>query len=138
MKRLLSVPLIFLIFFSGIGLRYSAHLCGGNVVSTKFSLKDDVATCGMENSNPEKPGNFRIESRCCDNLIADLLLKTNYLPSSVTKLQILSFTDSFSFSSYCLPESQPSFLNPPLSKSAPPGGKYSNIISPSEFRILRI
>ena len=48
MKRIVSIPLLFIILFSGINVKFASHYCGGNFSGTKVSLTGELATCGME------------------------------------------------------------------------------------------
>ncbi|MFZ0283138.1 MAG: hypothetical protein WAL29_15920, partial [Bacteroidales bacterium] len=66
MKRILSIPLVLLIAFSGISLKLATHYCGGNVVDTKVSLSGRHATCGMEHRG-DFNNEVTLRSICCED-----------------------------------------------------------------------
>ena len=83
MKRLLYIPLVLLITFSGISLKYAAHYCKDFQVASKISLTGKLADCGMENQKVNNHEGYNIKSHCCDNLTISFLLNSNYLFKSV-------------------------------------------------------
>jgi|WetSurSiteA1Bulk_404760.scaffolds.fasta_scaffold21940_2 hypothetical protein len=82
MKRLLSIPLLALILFSGININIASHYCGGQLAGTKVSLTGERATCGMEEPSETHPPNGSITKHCCDNVILSVSMASNYVPSA--------------------------------------------------------
>ena len=80
MKKIISIPLIFLILFSGITVSYSTHYCGGAVAATKVSISGELAGCGME-----EPVNNTDESvftnHCCDDVTSLYTVSNDYVHS---------------------------------------------------------
>jgi hypothetical protein len=81
MKRLLSIPLLVLILFSGININVASHFCGGRLAGTKVSLTGEKATCGMEEPGDAHLPNGSITKHCCDNVILSMSMGLNYVPS---------------------------------------------------------
>ena len=81
MKRLVSIPLIFLILFSGVSVKIASHYCGGYVAATKVSLSGELATCGME--KPENDNSYQetFSKHCCDDVTASFSISNIYLAS---------------------------------------------------------
>jgi hypothetical protein len=81
MKTIISIPLIIMILFSGISIKFASHYCGGNVSSTKVSLSGELATCGMEHHTGNNPLQDIFVKHCCDDVISSYSISTNYFPS---------------------------------------------------------
>lgn len=137
-KKVLSVQLAVLLLFAGISIRYSAHLCGGNLVATGLSLKDEVASCGMEEKSQTVPGIYHLRNHCCDILTATIILRTNFIPSSIFAVETVSFPDSFNFIPFHLTAAQDAFISQVYNDAWPPGHDFSNLYSSRTIRILRI
>lgn len=127
-----------LVLFSGISIKYSAHLCGGNVVSTMFSLNGQSATCGMEDRSTGETGAYLFKSHCCDNLGTTLQLNTNYIPSAIYSDGSISLHHEFSFIPFLLPLSRSINLCTTGSSTRPPGGSIHDLCLPESLCNLRI
>ncbi len=138
MKNVVTLPLIFLILFSGISLKYSAHMCGGTVVATLFSLKDEVARCSMEDDNLVNTGSDLIKKGCCKNVNAYLQLKTNYLQTSVLTVEKINVSKYSSFIPYIMPVTETISRNSAITGIWPPGRNPYNAYSPEALCIFRI
>ena len=138
MKKAAAIPLLILVLFSGISINYSAHLCCGSVVSTKLSLKGEIASCGMEDQKTELGGIVSFKTHCCDNLIAGFQLKTNYLPSSVKTLEKISISNSVSFIPYPYPVAEELILINSFASSSPPGRNCFYSLTPETLHVFRI
>jgi hypothetical protein len=84
MKRLISIPMLVLILFSGINIDIASHFCGGRLAATKISLTGELASCGMEDHPFLNTPNGSITTHCCDNVISSLTVSPNYVPSVST------------------------------------------------------
>jgi hypothetical protein len=83
MKRIVSIPLILLILFSGINVNIASHYCRGNFAGARVSLSGKLATCGMEEDRPVTlPSRDLISNLCCEDFISSFSISTNYVPSS--------------------------------------------------------
>lgn len=82
MKRIISIPLVLLILFTGINVKIASHYCGGNFSAIKVSLTGKLASCGMENQSVEKPSEDLFSRHCCDDVISSVSISTNYVPYS--------------------------------------------------------
>ena len=81
MKKILSIPLIMLILFTGVTVNFATHYCGGSVAATKVSLTGKLATCGMEGTSDNKTNEGLYKNHCCDDVTAAYTLSSNYIPS---------------------------------------------------------
>jgi hypothetical protein len=82
MKKVLSIPLILLILFSGISVKFATHYCHGSVAATKVSLTGEPATCGMESQSVNTPFYNSYSKHCCYDVISAYSICNNYLSSS--------------------------------------------------------
>lgn len=82
MKTILSIPLFFLILFTGIRVDIGTHYCGGSVAATKISLKGELASCGMEQSNDVRSTNGTFSRHCCDDTLSEFTICNNYIQST--------------------------------------------------------
>jgi hypothetical protein len=86
MKRIIYIPLILLILFSGINVKIASHFCGGNFSSAKVSLSGKMATCGMEENTRKESSRVQISRHCCDDIISSFSISENYVPSTCSHL----------------------------------------------------
>jgi hypothetical protein len=81
MKVFLSIPLIMLLSFSGISVKFAAHYCGGMIVANKFSVSAEFASCGMEKQKSNNTSEATIKTYCCDNVIFEYSINNIYVAS---------------------------------------------------------
>jgi len=83
MKGILSISFVFLILLSGMRFTIATHYCCGKIAASKVSVSGELATCGMEGSEVQRPvqGKY-INPHCCANNILVLAVDKNYNPSS--------------------------------------------------------
>jgi hypothetical protein len=82
MRTLVSIPLILLILFSGISVKFATHYCGGYVAATKVSLTGELATCGMEQTSHNNSSQENYRHKCCEDVTSSYSICNNYLSSS--------------------------------------------------------
>lgn len=82
MKTLISIPLIILILFTGISVKFASHYCGGYVAATKVSLTGELATCGMESKSDNNTQQKTFDKHCCDDITSAYSICNNYISSS--------------------------------------------------------
>ena len=82
MKSIISIPLIILILFTGISVKFATHYCGGYVAATKVSLTGELATCGMESKPDYNTQQETFDKHCCDDIISAYSICNNYFASS--------------------------------------------------------
>jgi hypothetical protein len=83
MRKVVAIPVIVLILFSGITVNLAFHYCGGQLADRKISLSGNPASCGMETeTNDHKTS---IKSFCCANSLSSYTLNNIYLPSAPVK-----------------------------------------------------
>ncbi len=82
MKTLISIPLIILILFTGISVKFATHYCGGYVAATKVSLTGELATCGMERPSDNNSLQDTYNNNCCDDITSAYSICNNYISSS--------------------------------------------------------
>jgi hypothetical protein len=81
MRKILSLPLIILILFTGITINFATHYCGGSFSASKVSLSGELATCGMEHSADLNLKDNLYRNPCCNDVTAAYTLSCNYIPS---------------------------------------------------------
>lgn len=82
MRKVLSIPLIVLILFTGISVKFATHYCGGSVYATKVSLSGELATCGMEHHYDYSSHQENITKHCCEDVLSAYVIDNNYFGSS--------------------------------------------------------
>jgi hypothetical protein len=82
MKRLISIPLIILVLFSGISVKFATHYCEGNIAAAKISLTGELATCGMERNSYNTSLQDIYRNNCCEDFISAYSICNNYLSSA--------------------------------------------------------
>lgn len=83
MKKIVSIPLIILILFTGITVNVASHYCGGTYIASKISLSGELASCGMEHSSDKEPG-FNEADHLCEDFTSEYTFNSNYIPSATT------------------------------------------------------
>jgi hypothetical protein len=82
MKRLISIPLILLLTFSGISVTLAKHYCGGYLASSKLSLNGELASCGMEGEGlSHHSTGIHLKTHCCDHVVTSIGIFNKYVPS---------------------------------------------------------
>lgn len=82
MRKIISIPVIILILFSGVTVNLAFHYCGGLLADKSISLLGKPATCGMEGEDNHQQG---IKSLCCEDTLSSYTFNNTYLPSSNVK-----------------------------------------------------
>lgn len=116
MKKVVSIPLMILILFSGITINLASHYCMDSLVSSRISFSGKLATCGMEDHGTRKDG-INAENSCA-NISHSYTFSSNYVPSfekNIVKL-IPAVSDIISIAAF-LPENTVSvsgtYIQPP-------------------------
>jgi hypothetical protein len=138
MKKLLSIPLMMLIAFSGFSLKYSAHFCQGAQVASEISLSGRIATCGMEKLSEVTSPVEIIRKHCCDNVTTSYSTSWNYIPS-VTQAPEKTVQPTFDLSllsNYSDIGNTDDLNQAQLTK--PPGSLYPNSVSLLSLCVFRI
>jgi hypothetical protein len=81
MRKILAIPVITLILFTGIKVNFATHWCGGSVAATKVSLSGELATCGMEHQGDKRSEADLYKNLCCDDVLKTYSFSCNYIPS---------------------------------------------------------
>jgi hypothetical protein len=129
MKLVLSIPLIMLISFSGISVKFTAHFCGGTFIATKVLITGELATCGMEIPSNNNSSQNTFSNHCCDNITSEYSINNNYIPSSYyikEQLQKVVYTISVPVDLLC---NYVYLLNPSNLVIRPPGNSYPNSVT---------
>lgn len=90
MKKILTIPLIFLVLFSGISINVAAHFCGGMFVMNKVSLSGELASCGMDETNNKTNGDV-ISGHSCENILTTYTLSGNFMPSEAKSVDAAKY-----------------------------------------------
>ena len=83
MRKLITIPIIILILFSGITVNLAFHYCAGQVAEKKISLTDTLGSCGMEGKEHHKNDGFR--NLCCEDKVSSYTFNNIYIPSPIVK-----------------------------------------------------
>jgi hypothetical protein len=78
MRKVLTIPVIILILFSGITVNLAFHYCGGQLADKKISLAGNLASCGMK--TVPNDNQTSINSFCCENSFSSYTFNNTYLP----------------------------------------------------------
>jgi hypothetical protein len=138
MKTILSIPLIILIFFSGISVKFAAHYCGGSVVATKVSLTGELATCSMERPSDNNSSQDTYSNKCCDDILSAYSICNNYIASSNN----VDDPEQLVINTIVIPAGYLSIQEPIINTSknviSPPGTNHSNSVALQVLCIFRI
>jgi hypothetical protein len=121
MRKVLAIPVIILILFSGITVNLAFHYCGGQLADKKISLSGGLASCGMETKNNNDQTTFK--NFCCENSHSSYTFSNTYLPPAPAKNDheiqefpvtdiILSAVTEESFTSCVIPVRPPGIFSP--------------------------
>lgn len=80
MRKLIAIPVIFLILFSGITVNLAFHYCGGMLADKNITLSGTPASCGMEGEVDHQQ--TAMKRLCCENLFSSFTFNNTYLPST--------------------------------------------------------
>jgi hypothetical protein len=123
MKRIIAIPLLLLVLFTGINVKIASHYCGDNLSAVKVSLSGELASCGMEQQSGEKPHEDLFSRHCCDDVISSVSINTNYVPVSFSYIQVAGQELSHT---YLIQDqlliSQPDLVSVLSGSRRPPGG----------------
>jgi hypothetical protein len=138
MKTLISIPLIILILFTGISVKFATHFCGGYVAATKVSLTGELATCGMERQCDKNSLQYTYKNNCCDDITSAYSICNNFFASSYNfddpGQQVVNM---FAVPSGYL-SNQETFIITSDSDFRPPGTNHPNSVDRPVLCIFRI
>lgn len=83
MRKILAIPIIILILFSGVTVNLAFHYCGGQIADKKISLTEAHLSCGMEGDTQHE--NTGMSSLCCQDSVSSYTFNNTYLPSQSVK-----------------------------------------------------
>lgn len=83
MRKILTIPIIILVLFSGVTVNLAFHFCGGQIADKKISLTDAHVSCGMEGDAQHEDPEF--SSLCCQDRVSSYTFNNIYLPSQSVK-----------------------------------------------------
>jgi len=82
MKKLLSILFALTIILSGLHISMATHICGGEVAAVKWSVSEQLASCGMVGMDKEIPSEPTLSPEsCCKNEVSEFIVDSNYNPS---------------------------------------------------------
>jgi hypothetical protein len=138
MKTILSIPLIILILFTGVSVKFATHYCGGYVAATKVSLTGELATCGMESGSESKTLQQTLGNHCCDNTLSAYSICNNYFASSFNIEVPGQLVTNLLLSPYGYLSNYETNFNTSLSEIKPPGIYNPNSVDRPVLCIFRI
>jgi len=86
MKKIVAIPLLLMILFTGININIATHYCSGNFSGSRVSLSDKTAGCGMNDESDKSSSIEILKKHCCENVITSFAISKNYFPVSGTTL----------------------------------------------------
>jgi hypothetical protein len=135
MKKVVSIPLMILILFSGITINLASHYCMDSLVSSRISFSGKLATCGMEDHGDRKAGINAVNS--CANISHSYTLNTNYFPSfEKNTVKLVPVISDIINIAVCLPENTDSVQGAYLIQ--PPGFFSPNNVDREIICVYRI
>jgi hypothetical protein len=139
MKRIVAIPLLLLILFTGINVNIASHFCGGNFSANKVSLTGELASCGMESQSGTKPSEDLLSRHCCDDVLFSISINTNYVPSSCHYISVAGQDINQIFITQDQPFIGQHILYSAVSGSKrPPGGFSTSDVEQQVICIFRI
>jgi hypothetical protein len=97
MRKILSIPLIFFILFTGIKVKIATHYCRGSVFATRVSLTGEPASCGMEHNENHHSLQLAISNHCCNDVMSSFSFINTYLGSDYHQERPFFTLNNFSF-----------------------------------------
>ena len=139
MKTLISIPLIILILFTGISVKFATHYCGGYVAATKVSLTGELASCGMECTEKDyPPTETRLFTHCCDDVVTFYAIDSNYTPS----FSVIPSSYQYNFQVFSitggLPAHSLAIIKSLYTSVSPPDALMSTNVELSDICVFRI
>jgi len=138
MKKIISIPLIVLIMFSGVSIKFAAHYCGGFVAATKVSLTGELATCGMESTTDNQSSDVSITKQCCEDVTSEYAIDNNYSPTFSFVPEYYQYVMHVFTIANALPEISPEVLKSLYTNISPPGALMSTNVDISDICVFRI
>lgn len=138
MRLLLSIPLILLLLFSGVKVKFAAHYCGGHVVATKVTLNGELATCGMEMPTDVKTTENSITNHCCDDVTSEYSINNNYFPSTFSVEKSFPQVINLFIADLDCYDDQESIISTTTKNNRPPGTKNLDSFDQPVLCIFRI
>lgn len=135
MKKMVSIPLVFFILFTGIKINLAAHYCGGTYIDSKVSFSGKLASCGMEHNIHELPG-LRESVHVCQDLTAAFSLNSNYIPSAFPVSFNHDLMQFVELPAFIFPDHELRLL--PGNPDRPPGSGIITDVDPELICIFRI
>jgi hypothetical protein len=80
MKRGLSILIAAILLASGMHISIDRHYCGGTLADVKISVTGKLASCGMEEAEPECSNHPVFDQKCCEDQISYFSTSSNYFP----------------------------------------------------------
>ena len=138
MKTIISIPLMLLILFSGISVKFATHYCGGHFAATKVSLTGELATCGMESSSDNNSFGNSFNKHCCDDITSAYSISDNYIPSSYDVKEPWQHVLNLIVVPAGFPVNQEKIVYTSCNSIRPPGINYPNSVARPAICVFRI
>jgi hypothetical protein len=136
MKKLFSILFAALILLSGMHLSMASHYCEGELAAVKWSLDDEMASCGMATDHQTIPNGYSEE--CCHDELAFYEVDNNYNPSN---FQLNQPTDQL-LQVFYIPENSGLLLHSTKlttnTNVQPPGNYIASAVSLPDICVFRI
>lgn len=135
-RKVVSIPIIILILFTGFTVNLAAHYCNGIFINSKISFSGELATCDMEHTHHDKPG-INETDHSCQDLSSAYTFSADYIPTAtqVVDDQQVQLIADLSFPGLLSQEPQ----SPPLTiVKGPPGCYFVHKAGPEMICVFRI
>jgi hypothetical protein len=80
MKKVLTILLAVIFPVVGMQITLDRHYCGGKLADVKISVTGKMASCGMEQSESNRPDHPTIDNKCCEDKVSFYSITSNYCP----------------------------------------------------------
>jgi hypothetical protein len=137
MKKVLTILIAAIFLASSLQLSIDRHYCGGYLAAVKVSLTGEKASCGMKVAVEDYSNQLSINTKCCEDQMFLLSLKSNYCPEYLQINKIIPHIQKMVFQNILLSESQLINLNVFLSV-LPPGKISQNRLNQPDICVFRI
>jgi hypothetical protein len=90
MKKALTSIFAVILLVSGMQITLDRHYCGGSLADIRISFTGKMASCGMEQSEPDRPDYPIIDNKCCEDQLFFYKISSNYYPEYFKLAQLTS------------------------------------------------
>jgi len=137
MKKALTSIFAVILLASGMQATLDRHYCGGSLADIRISFTGKMASCGMEQSEPDRPDYPIIDKKCCEDQLFFYKISSNYYPEYFKLTQLTSERDNIPTQAYNF-VTDISYYQNLVKWVLPPGDILRSGLTQSEICVFRI